>query len=159
MADKKKEVIAIVGIILLGMAAYVMTIYLVFQESPEDAYERGYEDARLVLLDTLFNQWLNDSLDCSLSLNVRGIIHLYSTESGFWVDWYSWDISEELARSWYDGVDTTYSMYEDAIKAWAMSYLTKERTFIIYFDSTDTMPAIDRDTITTKQGLYLLNTE
>ena len=51
--------------------------------------------------------------------------------------WYSWEISEALTQGWYDGVDSTYSMHEEAAYNWAMSVLLRERKYVIYFDSTE----------------------
>jgi len=114
--------------------------------------------------------WQEDWLDTS-----RGWGSIDSNENG----WYGWEISEKLARSWYDGVDSTHRTHEDAALDWAMSYLLRERKFVIYFDSTDTledildwygrevpdslnfdstdtMPAVERvDTVKSKLTLYL----
>ena len=64
-----------------------------------------------------------------------------SCEYEEWLDtsmgWHGWEISEKLVQGWYDGVDTTYNMYEEAVYNWAMSYLLRERKYVIYFDSTE----------------------
>lgn len=118
--------------ILFAALVLIVTLWIL-QESPQKAYERGYEDARSVLLDTLYNRWFNDSL---------GWGSIDSTEKG----WYGWDISEALVRSWYDrAADTSHSVYEKAAYAWAMSYLLRERKFVIYFDSTDTIPVMEME--------------
>lgn len=66
--------------------------------------------------------------------------------------WYGWDVSEALMEGWYDGVDSTYSVHEAAMLNWALSVLTKERTFIIYFDSTDTMPVMEMEGVEVRDG-------
>lgn len=57
------------------------------------------------------------------------------------LDWYSWGVSTALARDWYDGSDN--NIYQDAAVAWVISVLLKESKFTIYFDSTDTLPAVE----------------
>lgn len=100
----------------------------------DQAYERGYEDAHwfvkydievnpTVVVDNLGRTWYRAD----------------STEG-----WYGWDVSEALARDWYDrAADSTHRMYEKAFQAWATSLLLRGRTFVIYFDSTDTLPAVE----------------
>jgi len=51
--------------------------------------------------------------------------------------------------------DTGYVL----IPIYRVRKLLSEAYYHLYFDSTDTMPAVERDTITAKQGQYLLNTE
>lgn len=119
------------------------------QSELDDAYERGKTDGQLLV----FEKWgrysdetVEQLVDC---IHLRAIYVFdslgfhYDTMLLDTVGWYRWEISDDFARAWYDGVDSTHRMYEDALQAWAMSHLLKERKFIIYFDSTDTMPAVE----------------
>lgn len=92
---------------LIGGPVMVGALHLFWGESPQQAYERGYVNGRSAFSDTLYNRWLNDSLDWGLSLNVKNDIKLHSTELETSVDWHSSGISEALARSWYYGTDST----------------------------------------------------
>jgi len=47
---------------ILALALIALIALWQFQESPRDAYERGYIDGRAAFSDTLWNRWLNDSL-------------------------------------------------------------------------------------------------
>lgn len=90
MSDRASQIRSlIIGCIIiyaLGYAAATTSFYWLRDESPKQAYERGYEDARSVLLDTLYYRWLNDSIDWHLSINATSNISWYSTESDFWYD-------------------------------------------------------------------------
>ena len=134
LSQENNGVVIVVVLVLIA----VIVIWK-FQESPQQAYERGYEDARSVLLDTLYNRWFNDSL---------GWGSLDSTK-----DWYGWEVSEKLARTWLDrAADTSHRVYEKAALAWAMSVLLRDRKFVIYFDSTDTMPVMEMEGVEVKHG-------
>ena len=51
-----------IGVFMLIAIIVALLAVLIIRESPGQAYERGYEDARSVSLDTLYNRWFNDSL-------------------------------------------------------------------------------------------------
>lgn len=57
--------LSVVILVAVGVVAGMLTMVISNiqrGESLHKSYERGYEDARSVLLDTLYNRWFNDSL-------------------------------------------------------------------------------------------------
>jgi len=149
-------------ILILALALIAVVALWQLQESPEQAYERGKIDGQLLVDstkpymtmeiispseseivvqiiedDTLYfiKEWVDTGYVLAPIYMVRKSWTPYRPDwREDWLDtskgWYGWGISEAFARSWYYGTD-----------------------------STDTMPAVERDTLTSRQGLYLLNTE
>lgn len=135
----------IVGFVL-GVLAGICATHLWWDNTSEQAYERGYKDASwfvvydietnpTVVTDNYGRTWYRvDSTDTMSAVD--------SNEGG----WYGWEISEALAQGWYDrAADTSHGIYEKAAIAWAMSVLLRERKFVIYFDSTDTTPVMEME--------------
>lgn len=116
-------------IVILALALITVVAAWQFQESPEQAYERGYAEG-----------W-----DDAYRLQ-----YAKASDSLEWAaDRYKWfrAIVDEYGAAWREKADTFFIMtalydYElNLITTWA-----EAKTFLCSFDSTDAMPAVDSAT-------------
>lgn len=148
-SQMKSLIIGCIIIYALGYASATISFHWLQDESPEQAYERGYKEGQLI-----------DSTKPYVTMGIASpseiVIQIVEGDTlYFWkqqVDTgYILKPLHRVRRTWTpeDSMESCeYEEWFDTSRGWGDK-----------MDSTDTLPAVERDSITARNGLYLLNTE